>query len=159
MVKSGRLDGEYGGLGLVEHCGLEPIQVELLAMLQRVHSTRPPQDPLSFGINDAGYAPPMPASSRESGGREAGVPKYWTGPTVFSETRMPVVARLIRRADSGYLMSVAGMDALLPAFEMPKYCQFSMDDVVRKRAFKVFVKDCVWGHGRFPKLTLSFYDQ
>lgn len=114
VIKVDALDGPYGGLGLVNHCNMDPLKAKLFEVLK-------------------GNPNPQPGQ------------------------RVPVVGRVLQRIDNGYVINVAGVQCFLPAIEVPAHCRFTMDDFVRKRAYRFFVKEAQFDAGDKPRIVLSLY--
>jgi hypothetical protein len=149
VIKVKMLDGEYEGLGLVEHANIQNIRTKLLAVLERTGSETSSVRPNLLGIP-------------ETVSNEKCIVKpnfYSRGGHITVDKRLPVLGRLMQRVDTGYTVNVAGNYAHLPLFEIPRHCQFTMEDVVRKRVFKFFIKETIIdGPAKKPRIILSFYD-
>ena len=152
VVRVKELDGEYDGLGIVEHANIDTLRIQLLGILERARVEAEKMTPSDlFGL---------PVSSDPNEGMAQERAKYYSKDSIVKlGKRIPVVGRLLRRIDTGYTVNVVGIRAHLPLFEIPKYCEFSMEDLVRKRAFKFYVKEAHFeSPTTTPKLILSFFE-
>lgn len=157
VVKVKELDGEYGGLGIVEHANVNPLRVQLLGILERARVAAK-QEPLYQSPTKDLFNLPVAVNTLEGNRQESA--KYYSKESIVKlEKRIPVIGRLLRRIDTGYTVNVVGVHAHLPLFEIPKHCSFTMEDLVRKRAFKFYVKEAIFeSANELPKIVLSFYE-
>ena len=152
VVRVKELDGEYDGLGIVEHANIDTLRIKLLGTLERARVEAEKTSPSDlFGL---------PVANDPNDGSTQERAKYYSrDPIVKLGKRIPVVGRLLRRIDTGYTVNVVGLHAHLPLFEIPKYCEFSMEDLVRKRAFKFYVKEVHFEPSlESPKMILTFFE-
>jgi hypothetical protein len=134
VIKVKELDGEYGGMGTVEHYNINALRMQLLNVLKKQQFNHEAADSAAGGSKKGQLAKGL-------------------------EKRIPVVGRLLRRVDNGYQVSVVGLNAHLSMLEIPKHCQFTMDDLVRKRVFKFYVKEAYFEEpSGTARLSLSFYE-